>query len=243
MKRKNIRRLLSVLGIVWAVGLAVAGPLFAQTVASGVSDTSESLGLGQSRFDSGYNPINLVKPDITPGMPFNIKPTMDSFISSQKGKASFGGLLNRYDMSGFGKIFTQRAAAAAGVMPERNLPNTDANIDIKNLSDEPRMYPPRLSIDSVQYPATDLGRPESRESIDATVHRVLEHHPLTKEETLHIHFDGDRLILRGKVGSKQTVEALLLGLGLEPGVREVVSEMEILPTSEERSKDWLGYEN
>lgn len=220
------------------------GSISAQTVGEGISNTSDSLGLGQSRFDSGYTPINLTKPDITPGMPFNIKPTMDSFITSQKGEGTFGGLLNRYDMTGFGKIFSMRAnIPVSGVMPSRTLPTTVTDLGITNLTNEPRMYPPRISIDYAQYPTTDLNTPESRKNVDEAVKRVLEHYPLiAPEETLNIHFDEDRLILRGRIGSQRTVEALLVGLALEPGVQEVVSEVEMIPSAEPRPKDLLGYE-
>lgn len=230
--------------VLFSASFLGGGSISAQGVGTGISDTSASLGLGQSRFDSGYTPINLTKPDITPGMPFNIKPTMDSFITSQKGKGSFGGLLNRYDMTGFGKIFSMRAnTPVSGVMPSRNLPTTVTDLGITNLTNEPRMYPPRISIDYVQYPTTDLNTPESRKNVDEAVKRVLEHYPLmAQEETLDVHFEGNRLILRGRIGSQRTVEALLVGLAMEPGVQEVVSEVEMIPSAEPRPTDPLGYE-
>lgn len=222
--------------------------LWGQTAASSTStantSTTQSLGLGVTRFNSGYSPITLDRPNITPGQPFNIRPTMDSLVSGTGKSGSFGGLLRRYDMTGFGRIFNTRAASAAlAASLSRNLP-PPADTTVVNISDEPRMYPPRLKTDPDDFPPYDLNSPEKRRDIDFCVQGILDRYPLAPKDSLTINADGDRLILHGQIRSKRTIEALASGLGLVPGVFAVDNQIEYVedPEAEERPKDPLGYE-
>lgn len=216
-----------------------------QTAGTATTSTTESLGLGvETRFNSGYSPITLDRPNITPGQPFNIRPTMDSLVSGGK-SGSFGGLLRRYDMSGFGRIFATRAAnAALAASLARNLP-PPADTTVVNVSDEPRMYPPRLKTDPDDFPSLDLNSDEKRREIDHCVCNILDRYPLHPKDSLTINADGDRLVLHGQVRSKRTIEALASGLGLVPGVFAVDNQIEYVEDPEaekERPKDPLGYQ-
>ncbi len=219
-----------------------ATPLCHGQNAAGTS-TIDSLGLGETRFNSGYSPITLDRPNIKPGQPFNIRPTMDSLVTSNK-TGSFGGILNRYDMSGFGRVFNTRAASAAlATAIARQLPSP-ADTTVVNISDEPRMYPPRLKIDPAEFPSTNLNSEEKHREIDLSVRDILDRHPLDPRDSMEISVDGDRLILRGQIRSEKTIDALALGLGLLPGVFAVDNQIEHVedPEAEERPKDALGYE-
>ena len=232
-----------------AIGLAFflflagrsGGPLSAQT-ATAVSETSASLGLGnQTRFSSGFEPIKIERTNIVPGRPFKVKATMDNFISSSK--ESFGGILNRYDTSQFGKFFTlDKGATVGGAMPDRTIPPQAASLTAGKTGAE-QMYPPRLAIDGAAYPSTDCAAPAFKQSIDRAVRRILDKRPLEKDiERLELVFQGEKIVLRGEVKSKQTAETFQLALGMEPGVAEVVNEMKVLSTAAPSETDPLGWE-
>lgn len=231
-------------GILPAVLFAVLffeARLYAQSADAGNTSTTESLGLGVTRFNSGYSPITLDRPGIRPGQPFNIRPTMDSLVAGSSG-GSFGGLLNRYDMSGFGRIFaSRRAVAALAAELTRNLP-PPADTTVVNTTDIPHMYPPRLKTDPTDFPLADLNSAEKREEIDLAVRAILERYPLDRRDSIQIDIDGDRLILSGQIGSQQTIDALALGVGLIPGVFGVDNQIQCVPSDTQRPKDVLGYE-
>ena len=224
------------------VGIIVcAAELSAQAVPkTGISDTAATLGLGaQSRLGSGYSPIQLERTEIIPGVPFNVKPTMDNFISAG-GQASYGGILNRYDMTNFGRFFSSRTTNLSAAAAERALPASGGNTVIDNALGEPRMYPPRIDISTERYPTTQLSSPETRTRIDQTVRRILEVNPLEpSEEKLILVFKENSVFLRGTVKSPRTAERLMLGLGMEPGVENVINELEIVETQKNPSNEFF----
>ena len=241
------RKAAGALGLLMAAAFFVCGAsVSAQTkpaVTTGVSETSASLGLGsQTRFASGYTPIKIERTTIVPGMPFKVKATMDNFISTSK--ETFGGILNRYDTSQFGRFFSLgKSTTGASASPMRTLPSSANGTGIASQTDSKRMYPPRLAIDFADYPATDSAAPEFKQSIDKAVRRILRRRPLDeKTEQLTLVFQGERIVLRGKVNSPRTVETLRYTLGMEPGVTEVVSELEVAQPDQPASTDPLGWE-
>lgn len=238
---------LAVLALLWAGSPMGENRLFAQKVAGsgvkdGVSDTSASLGLGTlTRFSSGYTPIQIERTSIQPGRPFKVKATMDNFISTSK--ESFGGLLNLYNTANFGKFFSIGQTSASTALPTRALPPTATATVISNEAGVPKMYPPRLAIDYVAYPTSNLDNEGARKRIDEHVRRILGRLPPLDQQTesLLVVFQESKIILRGKLKSAQTAESLLLGLSLESGVEEMVNELEIIPTEEPVETDPLGY--
>ena len=192
------------------------------------SETADALGLGsESRFESGYTPIVIDRTTIVPGIPFNVKPTMDNLVKTSG--PSMGGILNRFDTSKFGRFFGGSADAAAA-MPTRNLaPAAKEGVTAAQLSAAPKIYPPRLEINYAESPQTDVADPIIKQKINEHLLGVLDRYPLTSpEEQVILVFQGRTLILRGKIRSDYTSDLLFITMQMEPGIDAVVNELEII---------------
>jgi hypothetical protein len=191
------------------------------------SETAESLGLGgASRFETGFAPIAIERTRIIPGVPFNVKPTMDNLVSSSK--TSMGGILNRFDTSKFGQMFgtgtTTATQATLGALQRRSSPAAAVSATTPG---KPTTYPPRLEFDVGDTAAT-------AESVDdATRERIYRHvsdflarySPKTPKRDVNLLYDGRTLILRGRVDSAYTADILALTMEMEPGIDKVVNEL------------------
>ena len=190
------------------------------------SETAASLGLGTSRFDSGYSPIVISHTTIVPGTPFNVKPTMDNLISTSK--TSMGGILTRFNTSNFGQIFNGPAIPAAPAATSaiaRKAPPPPAPPAVVP-GNQP--YPPRLVLDE------DF--PQTRESVDFDTREKIEQ--ITKEilarnndlySTCRVGFDyeGRTVTLRGNVDSAYVADLIALAVEMEPGIDRVVNELAV----------------
>ncbi len=204
--------------------------LNAQTKAQ--SETAKTLGLGSaSLFESGYAPIILAPTTIRPGVPFNVKPTMDSLVSSSS--SSMGGILNRFDTSKFGQFFNNSTSTVGNVTIERPTKSTKGAVAVQP-STAPKIYPPRLEMDYGEFPQTDISDPTIKKRINEHLQGILNRHPLTSpEEQVILVFQGRDLILRGKVESAYLADLLAISMGMEPGVDSVQNELEIIGQQQE----------
>lgn len=203
--------------------------LFAQAKQS---ETAESLGLGTaSRFETGYTPIVIERTTITPGVPFNVKPTMDNLVKTTG--PSMGGILNRFDTSKFGRFFDGSGQDAPSAAMTRNLPVAKEGVTAAQLSASPSLYPPQLVFDYRESPQTDVSDPLVKKKINLHLRQFLDRYPLTSpDEQVILVFDGRRLILRGKIYSAYTSDLLFIAMQMEPGIDTVVNELEILEPKE-----------
>ena len=201
------------------------GPL-SRADAQKQSETAESLGLGgASRFDAGYSPIVLDRTSIVPGTPFNVKPTMDNLVSGSK--TSMGGILNRFDTTKFGQMFSSTpAAAVAAAAVTRKTPAVAVAATAG--ANAPKVYPPRLEMDGEDRLAgpDPAEYDETRRRIKRDLIEVLLRYPLTSpEEGISFILEGNTLTLRGRINSSYTVDILVLTVEMEPGVEKVINEI------------------
>ena len=190
------------------------------------SETAESLGLGgASRFDAGYSPIVLDRTSIVPGTPFNVKPTMDNLVSGSK--TSMGGILNRFDTTKFGQMFSSSpTAAVAAAAVTRKTPAVAVAATAG--ANAPKVYPPRLEMDGQEeITAPDPAEyDETRGRIKRDLIEVLSRYPLTSpEEGISFILEGNTLTLRGRIDSSYTVDILVVTVEMEPGVEKVINEI------------------
>ena len=201
------------------------GPLM-RTEAQQQSETAESLGLGGvSRFDAGYSPIVLDRTSIVPGTPFNVKPTMDNLVAGSK--TSMGGILNRFDTTKFGQMFSAGTAPAVAAAPiTRKAPAV--TVATTTGTNAPKVYPPQLELEGEQQLLETS--PDEFDRLRMQIKRdlveVLSRYPLSgPEEGVSFVLEGTTLTLRGRIDSAYTVDILVLTVEMEPGIEKVVNEI------------------
>lgn len=221
-RSQNRFRFRTALIIAAAVLFFLAGKAEAQKQ----SETAESLGLGgASRFDTGYSPITIDRTKIVPGVPFNVKPTMDNLVNTSK--TSMGGILNRFDTSKFGQMFSAGDLATASAAISRTGKKGEEHQTVSS-APAPKIYPPQLEMDYRESPPSDATNPEIKKKINRHLGEVLDRYPLTgADEQVILVFEGRKLILRGQIDSSYTAEILVLTMQMEPGIDEVVNELQI----------------
>lgn len=194
--------------------------LYAQTKQS---ETAESLGLGgASRFETGYSPIVIDRTKIIPGVPFNVKPTMDNLVSTSK--TSMGGILNRFDTSKFGQMFSSAISATGNVAVSRAAKAAPAAPPAVVTS---KLYPPRIALDESDIYTEEPAEPSSevKKRVNQHLRELFDRYPLKGNEQVVLDFEGNRLILRGQVESAYIADVLVLTMEMEPGIDEVVNEI------------------
>ena len=187
------------------------------------SETAASLGLGTSRFDSGYSPIVVNHTTIVPGTPFNVKPTMDNLISASK--TSMGGILTRFNTSNFGQIFNGPAvpvpmasAAIARKAPPAAVPPAAVPGNLP--------YPPRLVLDGDFTPIENSVSLDTQKRIEQITQDVLaRNEELYNSCRIEFEYEGRTVTLRGNVDSAYVADLIALTIEMEPGIDSVVNEL------------------
>lgn len=206
----------------------------AVTTTAGETEATQSIGVGlESRFTSGANPIKAERVQINPGTPLQVKATMDSMVGTKTSgnNASFGGILGRYDTTAFGKFFAagsleQKAYQSSSKSKLDNLSLGD-NITDNSKAKIARMYPPRYYIDPMEFPVSTEYIQQRQKFIGNQLNNILMHLNVLPE-TVKLRFEGNCLILSGKVHSGDLAGAIVRTLSLEPGVEQIENRLVIV---------------
>ncbi len=223
----KIRKFLTTAALVAAAFCVAAPTVWAQETGAEL-EVSESMGLGkQSRFVSGAAPISIDRTSIVPGTPLSVSSTMQNIIASG-GRTSFGGILARYDVENFGKLFGTGTLAQRE--PTNRVDDLEAPPDneVENDLDVARMYPPRLVLDFNEFPKRALGSTAARANLKAQIANVVARCDFDrKTENFRVDMNGDVVYLRGTVRSARTSYLLENVVAMQPGVERVVNELEV----------------
>ncbi len=201
------------------------------TTTAGETEATQSMGVGlESRFSAGASPIKSERVQINPGTPLQVKATMDNMVSSGKAGKSFGGILGRYDTTTFGKFF------AAGSLEQQDYQAaTKTKLDDLSLGDNvtdnskakiARMYPPRYYIDPTDYPLSNEYLAQRQDLVKNQLNNILTHFSVPAE-SVKLRFEGNCLVLTGKVRSNDLAESIVRILSLEPGVEQIENRLVI----------------